>query len=269
MKKIVILSGLFLLIFLILANVTYAQDGVDESEFVDLEDIELDVPDDVPSSFSMWWRGFKEALSLAVTIDPVKKAQKQLKYAEERFQIAEMMAEQYQQDEKIQARIEKVLQKASEYMEKVADRQDKWWDQKDELEQRLLKNIANHQLRREEIMDSLEEGLPEEVQAEIQAFRGNALENGQRLLMAIENEDMPEEVRIHLEEVNSRIEDHLTEVKEYVQTRQELIEQAKSGDEEVTEELQQLKEQRQETIKNRVRNHDDDEDDDGDDESDN
>jgi len=254
MKKIVILSGLFLLIFLILANVTYAQDGVDESEFVDLEDIELDVPDDVPSSFSMWWRGFKEALSLAVTIDPVKKAQ---------------MAEQYQQDEKIQARIEKVLQKASEYMEKVADRQDKWWDQKDELEQRLLKNIANHQLRREEIMDSLEEGLPEEVQAEIQAFRGNALENGQRLLMAIENEDMPEEVRIHLEEVNSRIEDHLTEVKEYVQTRQELIEQAKSGDEEVTEELQQLKEQRQETIKNRVRNHDDDEDDDGDDESDN
>jgi len=118
-------------------------------------------------------------------------------------------------------------------------------------------------------MDSLEEGLPEEVQAEIQAFRGNALENGQRLLMAIENEDMPEEVRIHLEEVNSRIEDHLTEVKEYVQTRQELIEQAKSGDEEVTEELQQLKEQRQETIKNRVRNHDDDEDDDGDDESDN
>ena len=54
-----------------------------------LEGITIQEPTKAPSRFGLFFRGIKEQVSLITTINPVKKAEKQLQFAEERMKIAE------------------------------------------------------------------------------------------------------------------------------------------------------------------------------------
>lgn len=44
---------------------------------------------DIPSSWGFFWRDIQERISLALTLNPVKKADKQVTFAEERLKLAE------------------------------------------------------------------------------------------------------------------------------------------------------------------------------------
>ena len=122
--------------------------------------MEIEEPTKVPSGFGLWWQGLKEQVSIAMTFNPVKKAEKQLQFAEERMRLAELMA-QKSEDQKVQARIHRVIGEAQKMMEKVEARRERLLEQKDGQAQRLLRNLATHEIRREAVMDKIEEKLPE------------------------------------------------------------------------------------------------------------
>ncbi len=43
-----------------------------------LEGVQIAEPTSVPSSFGLWWRNWQERVSVALTLNPVKKAEKRL-----------------------------------------------------------------------------------------------------------------------------------------------------------------------------------------------
>jgi len=214
----------------------------------ELEGMKIEEPKEVPSGFGLWWKGLKEQVSIGLTFNPVKKAEKQLQFAEERMRLAELMA-QKSEDQKVQARIHRVIGQAQKMMEKVEARRERLLEQKNEEGQRLLRNIATHQIRREAVMDRIEEKLPEGAVEKFDELREKAAAQERRLLNAINNENAPAETREHLQAVKDRIEAHAEEVKQYRERRAELMQEFKAGDETVKEQAkEQIKELRQDRV---------------------
>lgn len=228
------------------------------AEEPELEGVEIEEPKEVPSGLGLWWKGLKEKVSIGLTINPVKKAEKQLQYAEERMRLARLMAARKAEDQKTQDRIHRMIGQAQEMMEKIEARRDRLAQlaqQNDERARRLLRNVATHQVRREVIMDKIEEKLPEEATEKWEELRERAANQERRLLNAINNENVPAEVREHLQAVKNRIEAHAAEVRQYRERRLELTEGFKGGDEgakeQVKERLQELRQDRVETLRER------------------
>ena len=53
------------------------------------EDVDVEQVDEIPTGLGLWWRGVKERVAVTFTFDPVEKAEKELRFAEERRQIFE------------------------------------------------------------------------------------------------------------------------------------------------------------------------------------
>lgn len=223
------------------------------TEVEDLDDVEVDKIEKIPSNFGLWWRSVRETLSLTLTWGDLDKAEKALKFAEERMRIAKLIAEQAPDDTKAQIKAEKMIAKAQRFMDKVEAKKDKWSKDKDTEEVNVLvKNIATHQSNADVIMDKLETKLPAESADIFSNLREEKSEASKRLLNAIANENISAETKEHLEEVKDRIEDHAEEVAEYNAERKALQEKLQSGDETAKEDLAELKEERQTQIQ--VRN---------------
>ncbi len=223
----------------------------------DLEGIEIKQIEKAPSALGLWWRGIKESVSLALTFDPVKKAEKLLKYSEERMQIAEKIAEEFEQSGEIkqgenfknQERVQKNIEKAQKFMEKVETQKDDWMqDENQEKVQRLIKNVATHQIRKEVIFDKIEEKIPEEKLENIIELRDKGLENSKFLINAINNENISEDIRGHLEYVKEKIETHIIEIKEYKEIKGQLQKRVEKGEEGIEYELDELNQKRREKV---------------------
>jgi len=224
------------------------QDTTTSEEISDeLEDIQLDVPETAPTGWGLFWRGMRERVSVALTFDPLKKAEKQLKFAEERMAIAEKIAS-VSEDSAVQERAQQVIAKAQEMMDKVEAKKAEWLDNKDERVQKFLKNIATHEIRKEAVLDRIEAKIPEEKMAKWNEMRAKIEEKGKGILKAMENENLPEKVKEHLQNVKTRIEEHAAEVKEFQAQKKTLLEAVKNGDEGAKEQLQQLQETRKQTL---------------------
>lgn len=218
------------------------------AEEPELEGVEIEEPKEVPSGMGLWWKGVKEKVKLATTVNPVKKAELQLKYAEERMRLAKLMA-QKADDQKTQVRIHRMIGQAQEMMDKVEARRERLMQENNERGSRLLRNIATHQIRREAVMDKIEEKLPEGAVEKFDELRDKGMVQGRRLLNAINNENAPAETREHLQAIKDRIEAHAEEIKLFRERRVELMDKLKAGGEEVkTEVKEQLKELREERL---------------------
>ncbi len=214
----------------------------------ELEGIEVEEIAEIPSGLGLWWRGVKETVSLAFTFDPIKKAEKSLKYAEERMQIAEKMANQTE-DSKLQVRAQQMIEKAQKFVQKVEKKKDSWIkDEDEEKVEKLIRNIASHQIRKEVIFDKIEEKIPDEQIEKIVELRDKGLENGKRLINAINNENISEDIKLHLEDIKEKIETHIIEVKEYQQTKGQLQERIEKEGEDLKYELGELNQKRREQV---------------------
>lgn len=210
-----------------------------------LEGVEVAKPTAVPSNFGLWWRGLRERVSIALTLDPIKKAEKRLVFAEERQKLAEYIAT-HATDEKVKAKATEMMEKAQEQIAKVEELKDKFKDKIDERAQRLLKNLATHELRREKVLQKLEEKLPE-AQEKLDELRAQGLEVGERLLNAINNENLPPAVKERLEAVKIRIASTTEAVKQFRDDRKEIFDKVQSGEldkDAAKEQLKNLQEER-------------------------
>jgi len=222
-------------------------------EVEDLKSTEVEEITKIPSNFGLWWRSVREMLTLALTWDEMSKAEKALKFAEERMRIAKMIAEQNPNDEKAQEKAQKMIEKAQKFMERVEAKKDKWSKNKSQEEiDRLVADIATHHSNSEVILDEMEKKLPEDKAEALRELREKRAEASQRLLNAIENGNISAETKAHLEEVKARIEEHLEEVRQYNEQRQTLQEQVRNGVAGAAENLEALKEERRTQIQIRT-----------------
>lgn len=242
----------FFLITPVLAQETTVEltsEPIVETSNYELEGIEVDNIIEVPSALGFWWRGIKEDISLALTFNPVKKAEKALKYAEERMQIAEKISD-LGENIKNQERMQKNIEKAQKFMEKVEFKKEKWLEDKNqEKVQNLVQKLADYQIKRELIFDKLEEKIPEESENKVLEWRKKGLETSQSLIQAIDNENISEDVKEHLQNVKARIELHVIEVDDYQKAKEELKQRVQVGSQEMKEGLKFLNEQRKEKLK--------------------
>jgi hypothetical protein len=200
------------------------------------------------TGWNLFWFGVRERVSLVTTFDPVKKAEKALKFAEERTKIAERLAD-ITENPKAEERINTMLERAAR-LEQQADKvKDKLLENPDARAQLLLKNLINFKERKEEVFLKLEEKLAPEQLERLENLRSQAEEKSRSLMNALENANIPEEVREHLEQVKMRIEEHREQVELFRDEQKELLDRVKSGDDTAKEELETLREDRAAEIK--------------------
>jgi len=193
-----------------------------ENEEDELEGVEVQEPTSVPSGFGLFLRDWRERISLVLTLDPVKKAEKQLLYAEERIKIAEKISEE-SNNPRAQEKAQKMIEQANKHIEKIEERKEKWSEKVGEDAERLRKNLATHHLRRDKALERIEERVPEEAREKFEELREKMLENGKQFLNAIDNEQLPEKVREHLQNVRDRVEKHSEAVKDYREQKMEIL----------------------------------------------
>jgi len=202
---------------------------------ISLENIGSSVIEEVPSSFGLFFRGIRERISLMTTFNPVKKAEKRLQYALERENIAERILEE-SLDFAAQKKAQDMIDRSQAFIEKVHEQQEKWMNGQDDRAQQLLKNVANFELRREKLFDRLEEKLSDEQLIKFQEKRDVIEQKSQRLLNALDNENIPEEIRLHLQKVKERVEEHYDQQQEY---KAGLLKAIQSGDATAVKELRE------------------------------
>lgn len=248
-----------MLAFVFVAMPTMAQDNtsdaVPELISVEGETEQADTQEviEAPSGFGLWWQGVRENVSLAFTFDSIKKAEKRVMFAEERMRFAESFAENVD-NPKAQKKAQAMIERAQKFMDKVEAKKDKWLSEENkEKIGKLMDSIANHQINREEIFNRIQERIPADRLGKMEKLREKGVENSRRLLNAIENENISEEVRERLGEARNRIKEHLESLRVFNEKRMEIINRVREGDEGAREELRELNQEVKEVISERVR----------------
>ena len=206
---------------------------------------------EIISSWKLLWQGIKEQISLLITLDPVAKAEKLTAYSQQRMEMAQSFAQQAEDNPVLQKKAEQMMKKAEKFMQQLMDKKEKIAEKQTERAQKALRQAAEQALGRQEIINKLEENLSPESMQRLEEMRTRGLENSQRLINAIGNENISSSTKAHLEEVKAKIEAHLLEVKTFMEEKKALLLKAQSGDKEAMEEL---KNGRQERIQNREDN---------------
>ncbi|MBI4714020.1 hypothetical protein HY771_02435 [Candidatus Uhrbacteria bacterium] len=226
-------------------------ENTEDAENTEYEGFKVEEPTEVPSGFGLFMRSMRERLSLTFTFNPDRRAERAMKFAEERMLIAEKMFEQGDGEE-LRLRARRMLEIAKTMMDRSQDSEDEALEDPDEETERLLRNRVRQFERHRAILDRLEEKVSEETRDEILNFREEMAARARRLENAIQNENIPEEIREHLEDVKERIEAHALEIREHVEEAQALRERAEQGDDEAAEELEELEERRREMIEKKI-----------------
>ena len=227
MKKILFFI-LLLTALTIPAVVVWAQ-VVDESATVNADVVSSEATAVVkaPSAFGRLWFNVRERVSLALTFDPVKDAEKRLAYAEKRMNMATAIAES-SDDPVVQAKAEVMIQRAQALTEKIATKKESWLNDKDQDKVKvLMEKITKYESKKQEIFDRLEEKVSPDNLEKLQELRQTGLEKSQRLMNVLSNENISEETKQKLEAIKTRVETRLKEVKQLNEQRKELREEQK------------------------------------------
>lgn len=251
MKKIFLMSlvmGAFLSLFSL--SLVYAQGGGNTAstslingEEEQLDGVTVETPTSVPSGFGLWLRDWREKISLALTFDPLKKAEKQLLFAEERMKIAEKIIAE-STNPNAQEKAKKMIEQAQKHIVQLQEKQSKWIENKDERVEKLKNNLATHELRQDEILAKIEEKLPEEAKEKFEEMRQGMLEQAKTLIGDIDDGEMSEKTAEHLIDVRERIDSSLGAVKDFSNQKQIILKDYNLSNQEIQDQLRLLWEQR-------------------------
>ncbi|PIY93046.1 MAG: hypothetical protein COY70_00065, partial [Candidatus Magasanikbacteria bacterium CG_4_10_14_0_8_um_filter_42_12] len=219
------------------------------------DDASVETVVDVPSNFGLWWRGIKERVSVVLTVDPVVKAEKELRYAEERRQIFEKMMETADTKNE-RSRAEVQLARSETLMEKVEARRQEWENAPDATRvEKLNKNIVTSHIRKEHLFDRLEEVVPEDRLDDVQALRLKAQERSSEMLQRIADHggEIPEQVKLRLEAVKTFIEEKKATLEDF-QARKEVLKEELQNmtEEERKDAMQEMNQERRDLNQERV-----------------
>lgn len=215
----------------------------------------------VPTALGLFFRGMGERISLLFTFDALKKADKQIAFAEIRADIAEQVIEE-SDSERAREIAERMINRSTELVERALERKERWVEKEETKAQALLDRTARHEAQRQELLDRLEmnvvdgddeqEYLEEKSEAvdKIHEFQEHINQRSRRLLQAIETEEIPEETRELLQMTKERIDAHAKEREAFREKFQALRDDEDQMD---TEALRSLLLERREMIAERMK----------------
>lgn len=213
-----------------------------------LDGIISEVPKEIPSGIGMFWRDIRERVSLLLTLDPVKKAEKHLVFAEIRIRIAEMIVEKASNNPKIQEKAEKMIERANEYIKKIEAKKEFFSNKNIERAEGLAKGIAVHALNKENVINKVEKRLKPEVASKLDRIREESASSSRKILQSLEKENFKIEVQEHIRAVKAYVEEQSNINEHFRNERKNLLEQAENGDSEARQKLKELNEQRQQQL---------------------
>ena len=222
------------------ASQALAEDSILAGEPEVLENITVEEPKSIPSSFGFWWSNLSEQISLVLTLDPVKKAEKQVKFAEEKIKLAEYIT-QNSTDVKIQEKARQMLEKANVYIQRVEERKDDLLQKADNRVAVLLRKVIRHQVNKELVMQKMEEKLPPEKLEQFYELRDRIEIQREKFLAAMNDSVVPQTVKDKAVEARARVEAAAQERVEFRQQQKEILEKIKEGNQQAKEELNQLR----------------------------
>ncbi len=220
----------------------------DEAETLD--GVQLTEPKNIPSGFGLWWNDLKENISLALTFNLVKKAEKQVQFAAQRVKLAEYMI-QNSSDPKVQEKAQQLLARANEYMQKLEERKNELAQNVDqEKVKTLLSNAAKQQMNLELALDKTEDKiLPEKLEA-FQQWRQQIEARQQQFLENLNNNpNVPQAVKDKITEIKARIQVKLQDREEFRAQQKEILDEIKAGRKEAVAALEQLRAEKKQAVK--------------------
>lgn len=170
-------------------------------EDVTAEDLEVAEPTTLPDSNFYFLKNWGRSLRTLVTIDPVKKTELNLKYANERLLEAKKLAEKT----KDQTKIEKALVNYEKEKLKIQARIDKIKEDPARAEKisMLMDKLADKELKHQRLIDKMQKDMPEELKEKIQEHKEKALQIFSDTALSI---DSPEKLRDRLMTAGERVE---------------------------------------------------------------
>lgn len=231
------------------------QEFVEENQVIldaqKIEGVEVKEIKKMPSKFGLFWRSIREKVETTLTFNPVKKAEKRLKFAEERIRLAEHIAENAE-GEKAQELAIKMSEKANEFILKIEENKDKILDRAKEKKGEIFENILKHKANRDVVLDKIEEKIPAKKLEKLNLIRENNKANDEKLKVILESKKLPEVIKEKIQIQFNNLSNRLEYQKEFVEENKELIEKAKEGDEEAKAELVEIKKEIKEELKETV-----------------
>jgi len=218
----------------------------DQSEV--LEDMGVETSDKPISSFKVFWHNVRDNVSLSLTFDSVKKAEKELKYAEKRIRWANTLAES--DNENAQERALKLSARADEYMIKIEEKKEKLLEKADERTNQLLENITKHQSNKMKVWDKLETKIPVEKLEDFSIIRENVEGHEKQFLEnLLKNDKVSEEVREKLTEKKMEFEVRINSRQEFIKENKGFLERVKEENSSISDEERKIMEEKREEMK--------------------
>jgi len=157
-----------------------AESSIDEDENLDAEDLRIDDPTILPDSTILYplknmWRG---VLSI-MTVDPVKKVQLKLRFANEKLIEAKKISEKTDDSTMIEKAIDNYKDELGQVQSKIASIKEMAEDNTEV--DNLVGEIANNQIKHSVLFDRIEKNLSEETSEKFNAkieIARNSIENG-------------------------------------------------------------------------------------------
>lgn len=243
-------TKLFLAVGILLAITLIAPIFVSAQELTPLDGVKTEEIKSIPSSFGLWWRGIKEWTSTTLTFDPVKKAEKQLQFAQERTNLANYIVEN-STDSRVQGKAMEMLTKAEEFIQKISEKKDKLTEKAGEKTSKLLENIAKQQLNKERVLEKIEDKLPPEALQSFQEFRTKLEEKSTNLLNTLQSsQNVPQEVKDKVIEVISQVQSTKTNREEIRVQQKDILEAIENGVEGAKAEFETMRVQLKQQMSN-------------------
>lgn len=213
-----------------------------------LDGIKVEEPKNIPSGFGLWWKNLTETVSLGLTFDPVKKAQKQLQFAEEKTKLAQFML-QNSTDPKVQEKAQQLLDRANEYTQKLEEKKAQLADSNNPDAKKVLENISKHLLNKEKVMDKIEDKIPADKLEEFTKMREDAKARAEAFLSNLKNDtNVPQEVKDAITNRMNQMQAIEAQREEFRTQEKTLVDQIKQGNEAAKAQLETLRQTRQEEV---------------------
>lgn len=117
----------------------------------------------LPTRLGEFLRSFRERIATAFTFNAVKKADKQILYAEERINIAEQILEN-SDSEQAQVMAQKMVNRSQTLIERAQKKKERWNTKVEAKQKRIAERIERQEQRRQEVMNKIKNRLEQRKQ---------------------------------------------------------------------------------------------------------
>jgi len=174
------------------------------------------------TKMNIFWHDLKDTLNLALTFNKIKKAEKELKFAEKRIRWANVLSVSDSQNKKDLAF--ELSAKADEYISKIADNSQNIFKEVGEKEENILENILIHQNNKAKVWENLESKIAVENSEDFMRIRDQIEGKQENFLKRLgANTQIPSDLSKRIREEAQNIRDNRENRQNFVERNREQL----------------------------------------------